>query len=150
MTGSARPLVRRWIAFNAVGAMGIVIQLSVLAVLTARVGLHYLAATAIAVEVSVLHNFVWHECWTWSDRKSVSGLQLFCRFARFNFANGALSIFGNLAVMKLLVGALALNYLPANLLAIAACSILNFAAGECFVFSARQPLLRPSHGRDRS
>ncbi len=141
-------LFRRWIAFNAVGAMGIVVQLAALMALTGWIGLNYLAATALAVEVSVLHNFVWHERWTWSDRKSSSRLEVFCRLARFNFANGALSILGNLAAMRFLVGVVGLNYVVANLIAIAACSIVNFAAGECYVFSLKQPWLRSSHGRD--
>jgi putative flippase GtrA len=60
-------MLRSWVRFNAVGIIGLVVQLLVLAVLL-RFGLHYLAATTMAVEAAVLHNFLWHERWTWSER----------------------------------------------------------------------------------
>ena len=58
--------MRFW-RFNAVGVLGFAVQLAVLALLV-HGGVHYLAATAIAVEAAILHNFLWHERWTWADR----------------------------------------------------------------------------------
>ena len=58
----------RWCKFSLVGAIGIVVQLGALALLTAA-GMHYLVATALAVETAVLHNFAWHQNFTWSDRE---------------------------------------------------------------------------------
>ena len=51
----------RWLKFNGVGALGIVAQLGMLALLNGVFHVQYLIATAIAVESAVLHNFVWHE-----------------------------------------------------------------------------------------
>lgn len=129
---------RRWLVFNAVGAMGIAVQLAALMVVTGWMGVDYPVGTALAVESSVLHNFLWHERWTWADRQSSSRLDVFKRLLRFNLANGAFSIAGNVVAMRFLVGALAMNYLLANLVAIAACSILNFFASDWFVFSNKQ------------
>ena len=58
--------LRRWLAFNAVGTMGVAVQLAVLLSLslTEALGLNYLVATVLAVESAILHNFVWHEHWT--------------------------------------------------------------------------------------
>ena len=61
----------RFLKFNGVGAIGFALQLGLLALLL-RAGLHYLAATAIAVELTILHNFWWHERWTWRDRTTGS------------------------------------------------------------------------------
>ena len=47
----------RWLKFNAVRALGICIQLAVLAFLRSGLGMNYLLATALAVEATVLHNF---------------------------------------------------------------------------------------------
>jgi putative flippase GtrA len=126
------PIVRRWLIFNVVGAAGIAVQLAVLALLT-RARMDYLLATALAVEASVLHNFFWHERWTWEDRRH-SGGQVVAALARFHLANGAVSIIGNLLLMRLLVGAFGVYYLVANVSAIAACSVVNFFAGDRFVF----------------
>ena len=54
----------RWLKFNAVGALGMAVQLGSLGFFVRVLGLHYLLATALAVEVAVLHNFIWHRRWT--------------------------------------------------------------------------------------
>ncbi|MGH9308345.1 MAG: GtrA family protein, partial [Vicinamibacterales bacterium] len=48
-------LLQRWIRFNGVGALGIAVQLGLLAWLVRVLAVHHLAATAIAVEAAVLH-----------------------------------------------------------------------------------------------
>ena len=55
----------RWLKFNAVGAMGMAVQITTLAVGVHLLELHYILATVLAVEAALLHNFVWHVTWTW-------------------------------------------------------------------------------------
>jgi len=128
------PTGRRWLKFNLVGAIGIVVQLAVLGILNGVLGLDYLPATALAVEAAVLHNFLWHERFTWADRASVTRRQALGRLVRFNLTTGAVSILGNLLLMRLLVGQAHLPALPASLASIAACSLANFLASEYIVF----------------
>ncbi|MGD0199341.1 MAG: GtrA family protein [Bryobacteraceae bacterium] len=131
-----RSLLLRWLKFNFVGALGILVQLAALALLVSGLGMGYLWGTALAVEVAVLHNFVWHERFTWRDRtRSRAGA--LGRLLRFNLTTGLISIGGNLVLMRLLVGALGVRYLPANMIAIAALSFANFAASHWFVFAER-------------
>ena len=124
--------MKRWLKFNAVGAIGIVVQLAVLAALKSGLHWNYLLATAIAVETAVLHNFVWHERWTWKDRPAAGSVA--ARLIGFHLTNGLVSILTNLVVMRLLVGHYRLPYLPANLGAIAAGSLLNFFLSDLVVF----------------
>jgi putative flippase GtrA len=124
----------RWLKFNAVGALGIGFQLAVLFVLKSGFHLSYLPATALAVEAAVVHNFLWHERYTWADRVQPSWRKSLPRLLRFNLSNGGVSIVGNLALMKLLVGVGHLNYLAANGVAIALCSLANFLVSEEWVF----------------
>jgi putative flippase GtrA len=124
----------RWWKFNAVGAMGIVVQLVALTLLKSGLHMNYLIATALAVEAAVVHNFFWHEHYTWADRESASRLT---RFAKFNLSNGAISILGNILLMRLLVGAIGLNYFVANALSIAGCSLLNFVVSDRLVFTGQ-------------
>ena len=89
-------MVTRWCAFNFVGAGGIVVQLTVLHFLIHHLRLHYLPATALAVEAAVLHNFIWHERWTWKDRSDLANrsakkslapiLQENCKLRLFEFS----------------------------------------------------------------
>ncbi len=124
----------RWCKFSLVGAIGIGVQLGMLALLTAA-GVAYLAATALAVEAAVLHNFVWHHNFTWKDR-GIGGIM--GRLARFHLSNGLISFLGNLAMMRLLVGYFGLPPVPANLASIAVCSLANFLAADRLVFLARR------------
>lgn len=135
--GNSRPMFRRWLIFNLVGGIGILVQLGALEALTRLFGWHYLAATFAAVEVTVLHNFIWHERWTWAERAEGGKWAILARFARFNLSNGALSLVGNILLMRYFVGELRLNYSVANLSAIAICSLLNFVAGDRLVYLRR-------------
>lgn len=126
-----KAVLHRWAKFSAVGATGILVQATALAVCLRVFDLHYLAATALAVEVSVLHNFVWHRRWTWRDRRQARGLGL---LLRFNLTSGLLSLVGNLLLMSVLVGGMKLNALVANFITIAICSLVNFALADRFVF----------------
>jgi putative flippase GtrA len=124
----------RWLKFNVVGGIGIVVQFAALFLLRGVLHFNYLAATAIAVEAAVVHNFVWHEQFTWADRIESSWRRTLSRFLRFHLGNGAVSILGNLALMKVMVGLGHMNYLVANAISIALCSLLNFLVSEEWVF----------------
>ena len=121
----------RWLKFNAVGGIGIAVQLAALAGLKGFLHVNYLIATALAVETAVVHNFLWHERFTWADREGAG----FTRFMKFNLTTGLFSIAGNLLLMKLLVGFGHMNYLAANGVAIALCSLANFLVSEEWVFA---------------
>lgn len=129
-----RDVLVRWLKFNLVGGIGIALQFAALFLLKGVFHFQYLAATALAVEAAVVHNFVWHEQFTWSDRVQASWRRSLPRFARFNLTTGAVSILGNLALMRVMVGYGGMNYLLANALAIALCSLANFLVSEGWVF----------------
>lgn len=122
----------RFLKFNGVGVLGFVLQLGLLALML-RLGMHYLAATAVAVELTVLHNFLWHERWTWKDRPAGAGDRA-RRLWRFHATNGLVSLAGNLVIMRVLVGLLGMPPIPANLVSVLACAIVNFTASDRFVF----------------
>src|ERR1041385_7240671 len=120
---------RRFLVFSFVGVCGIGVQLLALSLLTLA-GMHYIPATAAAVTLALLHNFVWHRLWTWRDRRS-GGMATFVRFV---VANGVVSVAGNLCVMIVLVGGADVNPVAANIVAVAVCGLLNFWLGDAHVF----------------
>jgi putative flippase GtrA len=127
----------RYLRFNAVGVAGFVVQLAVVAALTAGAGAPAVAATAAAVEAALLHNFFWHERWTWRDRPARGGARI-ARLARFHLANGAVSMAGNVLIVWLLTRTGA-DAVWANAAAVVVCSAINFAAGERLVFRTKAP-----------
>ena len=124
-----------FIRFNLVGVIGFALQSAALFVLTHNAHpLGYLAATAAAVELAVLNNFIWHQRWTWKDRPSATMGETLRRLLKFNITNGAVSIAGNLVFMSILVGSLGLPITGANLASVAACSICNFFLADRIAF----------------
>ncbi len=134
MNKSRRATLVRWLKFNAVGAAGIVLQLAVLFALKSGLHVSYLMATAVAVEAAVVHNFLWHERFTWPDRVQPSWRESLPRLLRFNVTTGVVSIAGNIAITAVLVGAAGWNFMAANGIAIVACSLLNFVVSDRYVF----------------
>ena len=130
----------RWWKFNLVGAVGIAVQLAVLSLLVRTMSVQYLIATMLAVEAAIVHNFLWHERFTWRDRPQAQPLR---RFLRFNFSNGLISLAGNILVMKVLVGIGGMNYLASDAVAIALCSLANFLVSDRWVFDRRSPAVHP-------
>jgi putative flippase GtrA len=133
-----RPAWKRPAKFAFVGAIGIVVQLLSLHWLV-NLGCRYLLATAIGVEAALLHNFVWHEKFTWIDRNQFTSAGLGSRFIRFHLSNGLISIGGNVFWMQMFVGQLGIPVIPANLLSITICSVTNFWASDRWVFVPAAP-----------
>ncbi len=138
-SGSA--MFQRWLKFNLAGMLGVGVQLGTLHLLAHHLKLNYLVATAIAVEVALIHNFFWHERYTWKGRNLNPGFRSrVLRLVRFNLTNGLISLAGNLLLMTVLAGYLGWPYLLANGCSIIACSLANFYASERHVFVERARL----------
>lgn len=129
-----------------VGAGGVVVQALTLQALAAA-GLPYPIATAVAVEAAILHNFLWHERWTWADRAGLKACshdsprarnhERLARLLRFNGSTAVISIAGNVGLMALFVGGFGLPLLAANLLAVLTLSVLNFLSADRLVFATK-------------
>src|SRR5688572_18803481 len=126
----------RWLRFNGVGVAGAVVQLAVLSALTKGLELPVALATAAAVEAAILHNFFWHQRWTWRDRPTAGARETLARLGRFHAVNGLVSLAGNVIITTVLVRA-GMDPIAANIFAILACSLVNYAAGNAYVFRAR-------------
>src|SRR5260370_34391538 len=93
-----------FIRFNVVGVFGFALQSAALFVLTHSAHpVGYLVATAAAVELAVLNNFVWHQRWTWRDRPSANTKETLHRLVKVNITKCAGSMIGNLVLMSIMV-----------------------------------------------
>jgi dolichol-phosphate mannosyltransferase len=125
-----------WIKFNIVGVLGFAVQSGALFLLTHSARpIGYLVATAVAVELAVLNNFVWHQRWTWRDRPSTTRNETWRRLAKFNLTTGLVSIAGNLVFMSILVGRFSLPVAGANVVTVAGCSIVSFFLADRIAFN---------------
>ncbi len=121
-----------FLRFNLVGIIGFAVQLALLLTLEGA-GLPVALATGLAVEATVLHNFVWHERWTWAG--ATAGTR-WGRLVRFHLSNGLISLAGT----PMLTASLAHAGAPlvlANLVAVLTCALLNFTTAHVWVFCAK-------------
>ena len=130
------PLLR-WTKFNLVGLLGMAVQLAALALFNRLLRGHYLLASAAALELTLLHNFVWHLRYTWRDRRGSIAWPR--QLVKFHLSNGLVSLAGNLALMHLLVHEAHVPVLVANALAIACCSLANFVLSHRWAFATSTP-----------
>ena len=127
----------RWLQFNFVGALGMGVQLTALALLNRATPDHYLRTSAAALELALLHNFLWHRRYTWRERRNAPWPP---QLLRFHLANGLLSLAGNLVLTRALVNQAHLPLVLANLIAILCCSVANFGLGNRWTFRHANPL----------
>jgi putative flippase GtrA len=123
----------RWGKFSLVGAMGMVVQLIALTLSCPWMPHHYLYASTAALEITLIHNFVWHLKFTWRDRQTSPAPVR--QFLRFHLSNGLISLLGNLALMHLFVQEAHLPILLSNLGSILSCSVANFFLGNNWAFT---------------
>jgi putative flippase GtrA len=122
----------RWAKFSLVGTMGTAVQLEALALFNRWMPGHYLYATAAAIELALLHNFIWHSHYTWRGRARTAPVR---RLLRFHVSNGLISLVGNLVIMRILVGEAHLPVLVSNVIAVLSCSIPNFMLSNSWIFA---------------
>lgn len=111
--------------------MGSVVQTGMMYLGRDVLGWHYLWATVVAVEVTLAHNFTWHERWTWG----MAGQPGWgARALKYQLGTGTVAMMANLFAAGLFVGKMGLPTLVATPLAIVSSGIINFLIGQFVVF----------------
>ena len=117
------------VRFGTVGASGYVINLAVFAALVHGASTDKGIAATAAFIVALSNNFVWNRLWTFRASDGHAGFQA----ARFCVVS--LVAFGfNLAVLYVLVEGVGMSEVPAQALAIAAATPLNFIGNKLWSF----------------
>lgn len=123
------PTLRRYVRFGSVGATGVVVDMSVLFLLSApkMLALNLSLSKALAAEIALVNNFVWNELWTFGDI-SVAQNHLRARLGRFGKFN-LICLAGiglSIVLLNVQVQILGMNVYLANLVAIVLASLWNF------------------------
>lgn len=123
----------RWCTFNLVGSFGFVIQISAIALLTRVFAWPAIGATAVALELAALANFVGHSRWTWGDRPESSVRGWVRRYWRYQMAKTGF-LLANLALTTATVHVGASAEI-ANTAAVLLCAIPNYVVSKRLVWS---------------
>ena len=127
----ARLSTARIFRFAVVGGTGVIINTSVLYVLSRWAGLPLLAASALAVELAAISNYLLNDTWTFAARSP--SLRRFVKFNTASLAGLALNV---LSVW--LLTRLGLYFLVADLIGIAAGFAANYAFSVRWVWGQQK------------
>jgi putative flippase GtrA len=137
--GTRRPA--NWlqlVRFGVVGGTGYVLNLLVFGLLTELGGVHHFAAAVCAFVVAVTNNFLLNRVWTFRSqgaRDHHAGFQA----ARF-FTVSLVGLGVNLVVLAALVDFAGLRELPAQAIAVATATPVNFLGNKLWTFRRLPPL----------
>ena len=118
----------RFFKFCAVGAVGAVLNLLVLYLLTER-GVFYLLSGLIAIEAGLLSNFFLNKSWTFKDR-GTQGLRSVLIALYRDHAVRFVGIVLNLVILWLLTSVFGLYYLASQVIGIAAAMLWNYGGNQ--------------------
>ncbi|HJZ49402.1 MAG TPA: GtrA family protein [Roseiflexaceae bacterium] len=128
----ARPL-----RFGLVGVSGIVVNSATLWVLVRELHLAVALGSVVATEAAILSNFTLNDRWTFRGARERS---LLGRLLRFNgVALGGMAI--TAAILTALMSYSHMHLLIANLLAVGAATIWNYAVNSRWTWSSRRSLV---------
>lgn len=123
----------RFIRFCIVGTSGLVINETLLFLLTEFGNLYYLYSAAIAIEVSIITNFILNNFWTWKR----DSIHMLSRLWKFNLVSVvALTI--NLSVLYIFTSLLGLHYLISNIIGVAAATFINYFVNDRWTFKIKK------------
>jgi dolichol-phosphate mannosyltransferase len=111
----------RFIKFNIVGLTGVFVNEGILMLLT-NLGLYYIYSSIVAIEISIISNFMLNDIWTFKDRRSGHILK---RLVKFNILM-LVGLVINLLILYVLTDLASLHYTISNLFGIAIASIARY------------------------
>jgi dolichol-phosphate mannosyltransferase len=141
------------VKFVVVGVACLLLAEAVLYILVESVRLGSLLSGAIAVEASVIANFVINDFWTFRQSRGSNGF--FVRMLKFHLTR-LLSIALNFGAYSFMVAVLGINYLVSYFVATLLAFVVNFATSVLWIWrgslerAPRQGMDRPASSRAAS
>ncbi len=125
---------RRILKFGLVGLSGVVVNSALLWVLAGHHVLPFYLCSFIAIETSIITNFLLNDMWTWSDRRHGHKC---VRFLKYNISTAFSSIFINMTVLFILKEWIGMLYLPANFIGIGCGMLVNFLLNHFWTYAIK-------------
>jgi dolichol-phosphate mannosyltransferase len=116
---------RRVFKFGIVGISGIVVNLGILFILVEFFSLNKDVASPVAIEFSILNNFIWNDFWTFGSAENQKVSSRWHRLGTFNVVSVGGAVI-NYAIFLILITWFAVYYLAAQFIGILIAFIWNF------------------------
>lgn len=130
--------VRRFLKFFVVGLSGFVVNMFFLWFFTEVLKIFYLFSSPLAIELSILNNFILNDFWTWRDRGRSGKLNYFKRMVQYHISVSVSAIMVNIFFLWFLTEVFHFYYLLSNFWGIAAGAVLNYFINDRWTFRYKQ------------
>jgi dolichol-phosphate mannosyltransferase len=117
--------------FSFVGLSGIIVNEGLLALLTEMFSMEIKWAGIIAIESSIISNFLLNYYWTWRDKLKKPFLVCCFNYHSIAFISGSINY-----LILIGLSAIGLNHLIANLVGIAIGTLINFLFSHHWTFKS--------------
>lgn len=134
--------VRRIVKFGLVGTWGFVVNMFFLWFFTETVGLFYLFSSLIAIEISLINNYVFNDLWTWRDRGKEGKKEYLKRVLQYH-ATASAAMLANIAILWILTELFDVYYLASNVFGILCGAVLNFFLNDRWTFKHKKEIAKP-------
>ncbi len=121
----------RILKFAVVGVSGVGVNMGLLYLLTEHLKIIYPISSIIAIEMSIISNFILNDLWTWRDRIKK---KLFYRFSQYHISVGLTAILANWIILVLLTEIFNIYYLISNLIGISVGTLSNYIINDLWTF----------------
>ncbi len=128
-------LSKRFIQFCIVGLSGVIVNEGLLWTLTEFAGVFYIFSSIIAIEISIIANFMLNDVWTFKDKREQGTKKYFTRLGKWNLARILTSII-NIAILWALTS-FGMHYLISNLIGIFLATLLAYGMSLSWVWSKK-------------
>jgi putative flippase GtrA len=131
----AFPVVFRGTKFMIVAWIGMAVNTACLYLFKGVWGMRLIPASMLAIEVAIIHNFIWLRYWAWSGRV-VDGKRppFFRQLFIYNIATGAVDLVANVSILWLLATLFGVHYLLANIIGMILGPFIKFWVNEKLIF----------------
>ncbi len=118
--------LRRILRFAVVGASGILVNMGILWYLTEVIGIYYLLSGIIAIETSIITNFLLNDMWTFKDNKKGKWSSRIGMFHMVSISGMLI----NLSILYILTTVFGVYYLISNFFGILGAFTWNFSVNR--------------------
>ncbi|HEY3295553.1 MAG TPA: GtrA family protein [bacterium] len=131
----AFPLLFRGTRFMIVAWIGMAVNTALLFLFKGVMGIPLIPASLLAIEIAILHNFIWLRYWAWSDRKTDNQRPPFWKqLIVYNLATGAVDLMANVTILWVLATLFGVHYLVANIIGMILGPFIKFWVNDKLIF----------------
>lgn len=139
LKSSLTAYLHRGYKFMLIAWLGAVVNTACLYFFKGVLGIRIIPASILAIEIAILHNFIWYRYWAWRDRREENYQPFWPQFLKYNLATGSVDFLVAVPTLWALSTFLKIHYLAANLLAMILPPIIKFYLNEKHIFKTAKP-----------